>query len=168
MADELVELQRLLRQNFADMTGFRAEKAADGPGILSPDFDVHSVWERRVQRKTEGDNEEYICTISHNAGTFPNDETPVWKEVTIAGKPVSCWAIPTIVTVKFRNNTQANWKLTTYRKALLPDSDIVHSIDGRQQKEATFRPSHKQGHAIAQTGVRPGGTKPQWGPRTGR
>ena len=165
MADELVEL---LRQNFADMTGFRAEKADDGPGILSPDFDVNSVWERRVQRNTEADGEEYICTISHNAGTFPNDEILARKEVTIDGKLVTCWVIPTIVTVKFRNNTKMNWKLTTFRSALVPDSDIVHSRNGRKQKEATFWPSHKQGHAIAQSGVRPGGTRPQWGSRTGR
>ena len=143
-----VDFPALLRNNFEDMTGFRAGSAADGPGILSPGFDERGAWERRVTMKEGGDNEQYICSMSH-AGTFSEDESPARKEgVNIDGQPVTCWTIPTIVTVRFRDNTEANWKLTTFRSALEEGCELVHNRNGFKQRRATFTSSHKMRHRI--------------------
>lgn len=129
------QLSDLLRNKFQDMEGFRP---GAGHGILSPGFQETS-FDRRV---TYAD--EYICSISYrNRDTEQNERDERWTRAApqIDGHPVSCWKRSQIVTVTFRNNHKANWKLTTFR--LCDGGDVLHIRNGLSQKLATFAPSYK-------------------------
>ena len=129
------QLSALLRENFQDMEGFRP---GPGHGILSPGFE-ETFFDIRVTY-----DDKYICSISYrNRDTEQSNRDERWTRVKlkIDVHPVSCWKRSQIVTVKFRNNHKANWKLTTFH--LSDGRDVLHIRNGLSQKLATFVPSHK-------------------------